>query len=58
MPTESVPAATEETQKPAKKKGVPIIVPILLVILAGGALGGAVFVYRKYNEQGQFSEKE
>ena len=58
VPTESVPAATEETQKPAKKKGVPIIVPILLVILAGGALGGAVFVYRKYNEQGQFSEKE
>ncbi len=58
VPTESVPAATEETQKPAKKKGVPIIVPILLVILAGGALGGAVYVYRKYNEQGQFSEKE
>ena len=54
--TQTVPMTTEETQKPAKKKGIPIIVPILLVVLAGCAIGGAVFVYRKYGEEGEYSE--
>ena len=49
--TETVPATTEEVTKPVKKKGIPIIVPILLVLLAGGAIGGAVYVYRKYGEE-------
>lgn len=54
--TETVPMTTEEAQKPTKKKGIPIIVPILLVVLAGCAIGGAVFVYRKYGEEGEYSE--
>lgn len=50
-PTETVPATTEEVTKPVKKHKVPIIVPILLVILAGGAIGGAVYVYKKFGSE-------
>ena len=37
--------------QPAKKHGIPIIVPILLVVLAGCAIGGAVYIYKRYDRE-------
>ena len=54
LPTETeVEAPTESTapveQKPAKKK-ISIAVPILLTVLAFGAIGGGIVVYKKFEE--------
>ncbi len=45
----TVPETTQPEAQPAKKHGVPIIVPILLVVLAGCAIGGAVYIYKRYD---------
>ena len=54
LPTETeVEVPTESTapveQKPAKKK-ISIVVPILLTVLAFGAIGGGIVVYKKFEE--------
>ena len=54
LPTETqTEAPTESTapaeQKPAKKR-ISIAVPILLTILAFGAIGGGIVVYKKFEE--------
>ena len=47
----TVPETTQPEAQPAKKHGVPIIVPILLVVLAGCAIGGAVYIYKRYDRE-------
>lgn len=47
----TVPEATQPEAQPAKKHGIPIIVPILLVVLAGCAIGGAVYIYKRYDRE-------
>ena len=49
--TETVPETTEAETKPVKKHKIPLIVPILLVVLAGGAIGGAVYIYKRYDRE-------
>ncbi len=49
--TETVPETTEEVQQPTKKHKIPLAVPILLVVLAGGAIGGAVYIYKRYDKE-------
>ena len=52
MPTtETVPETTEQIKQPTKKHRIPIVVPILLVVLAGGAIGGAVYIYKRYDQE-------
>lgn len=46
-----VPETTQPEAQPAKKHGIPIIVPILLVVLAGCAIGGAVYIYKRYDRE-------
>lgn len=58
-PTETTAPTTEATvlettqpeAQPGKKHGIPIIVPILLVVLAGCAIGGAVYIYKRYDRE-------
>ena len=47
----TVPETTQPEAQPAKKHGIPIIVPILLVVLAGCAIGGAVYIYKRYDRE-------
>ena len=47
----TVPETTLPEAQPAKKHGIPIIVPILLVVLAGCAIGGAVYIYKRYDRE-------
>ena len=47
----TVPETTQPEARPAKKHGIPIIVPILLVVLAGCAIGGAVYIYKRYDRE-------
>lgn len=47
----TVPETTQPEAQPAKKHGIPIIVPILLVALAGCAIGGAVYIYKRYDRE-------
>lgn len=47
----TVPETTHPEAQPAKKHGIPIIVPILLVVLAGCAIGGAVYIYKRYDRE-------
>ena len=47
----TVAETTQPEAQPAKKHGIPIIVPILLVVLAGCAIGGAVYIYKRYDRE-------
>lgn len=47
----TVPETTQPEAQPGKKHGIPIIVPILLVVLAGCAIGGAVYIYKRYDRE-------
>ena len=49
--TETVPETTEQIKQPTRKHRIPIVVPILLVVLAGGAIGGAVYIYKRYDQE-------
>lgn len=50
-PTSAPTTQPELPQDPENSKGgIPIIVPILLVVLAFAAIGGAVFIYKKFDE--------
>ncbi len=53
MPTTEATVETTlpQVQEKPSKKGMPIIIPILLTVLAFGAIGAGVYVYKKYGDE-------
>lgn len=52
LPTEetTVPPTTEPEAQQKPKKSIPAVIPILMTVLAFGAIGIGVYVYKQYEE--------